>query len=98
MITANVAYEQTRTLIEEDAKALEERIDRYLDNNVEMQIKEAIEKRQMCCEIGIPEPLRTHTDKIADKIQSYGYTTMTTYGIKNYICIRWAQAKENEKK
>lgn len=98
MITANEAYGQTRTLIEEDAKALEERIDRYLDTNVEAQIKEAIEKRQMTCEIGIPEGLRTHTDKIADKLQKYGYTTMTTYGIKNYICIRWAHIIENEKK
>ena len=97
MITANVAYEQTLALIEEDAKALDARLDRYLNNNVEARIKEAIERRQMGCEICIPESLKIHTDKIADKIQQYGFTTMTTHGAENYICIRWGHDNEDEK-
>lgn len=98
MITANVAYEQTIALVEEDAKALEKRIDRYLDNNVEWQINDAIEHRKMYCGISIPDALTNYTDKIAEKIQKYGFTTMTTYGVRNYICIRWEHINETEKK
>lgn len=96
MITANVAFAQTTALMEEDAKILENKINHYLDHDVQDKIQKAITDRQLCCGIEIPDCLKPCTEMIADKIREHGFVAAVTHGWKNNICIGWAHINKEE--
>lgn len=89
MIKAIEALEKTKANIKTDNEAKMTAIQKFLDEECDTAIREAINQRVFCTYVQIPSSLASYYPIITNLLVDNGYRTKVTHGAEPYILITW---------
>lgn len=89
MIKATEALEKTKANIKVDNETRMATIQKFLDEECDTAIHDAIEHRQFCTYVQIPSSLANYYSVIANLLLDNGYQTKATLGTEPHILIMW---------
>lgn len=91
MFTAKEAREKTLVLMKKDEDILLAKCDDFIETIVAAKVSSAIEDRQLCCSVDVPEGLKLASTIIQQKLIDLGYICTVCYGFSNCLCLCWKE-------
>lgn len=91
MFTAKEAREKTLALMKKDEEILLTQCDNFIETIVCPNVCSAIEDRQLCCSVDIPENLKLASTIIQQKLIDLGYICTVIYGFSNCLNLCWKE-------
>lgn len=89
MIKATEALEKTNANIKADQEAKMTAIQKFLDEECDTAIRNAIDQRQYYISVEVPSSIASYIPIIINLLLENGYQAKTKYGAKHYVLIMW---------
>ena len=89
MIKATEALAMTTAKIKAENEARMEVIRKFLEEDCDTAIRDAVNQRQFCTFVEVPSTIASHTSIIIDMLKEEGFGAQIRHGMTPHILIMW---------
>lgn len=89
MIKATEALAMTTAKIETENKARMKAIRKFLDEDCDTAIRDAVDQRRFCTFVEVPTSIASRTSIITNMLKKEGFDAQIRHGMTPHVLIMW---------